>query len=68
MSDGGRIQAKAITGLYEGELVTGLQGEKPIRPVYRQSLDDGCLDEKGNNGLIRGEAMAGRKGEPLRHP
>ena len=37
MSDGGCIQAKAITGVYE-ENSNGSIGEKPIRPVYSRPL------------------------------
>ena len=58
MSDGGCIQAKAITGLYE-ETSNGLIGERQIRPVYREIVDNGRLEEKANNGCIQGEAMAG---------
>ena len=49
MSDGGSIQAKAITGVYE-ETGNGSIEEKPIRPFYRKTVDVGP---------IRGEAMAG---------
>ena len=49
MSDGGCIQAKAITGLYE-KTGNGCIEEKPIPPFYRKTVDVGS---------IRGEAMAG---------
>ena len=58
MSDGGCIQAKAITGLYE-ETGNGSIGEKLIRPVYREIVDGGSLGEQADNGCIRGEVMAG---------
>ena len=57
-ADSGLIQAKAITGLYE-ETGNGFIGEKPIRPVYREIVDGGLLEEKADNGCIRGEVMAG---------
>ena len=63
MSDGGCIQAKAITGLYEGKLVTGLQGERQIRPFYRKTVDDGCLEEKDDNGRIREKRCLTHRGE-----
>ena len=47
-----------ITGLYE-ETGNGSIGEKPIRPVYREIVDNVRLEEKANNGCIQGEAMAG---------
>ena len=58
MSDGGCIQAKAITGVYE-ETGNGLRGERLIRPVYMEIVDGGCLEERTDNGCIQGEAMAG---------
>ena len=58
MSDGGRIQAKAIMGLYE-ETDNGSTGERLIRPVYREIVDGGSLGEQADNGRIRGEVMAG---------
>ena len=57
-ADNGLIQAKARTGVYE-ETGNGCIGEKPIRPVYRAIVDGGRLEEKDDNGCIRGEAMAG---------
>ena len=57
MSDGGRIQAKAITGVYE-ETGNGSRGERLIRPVYRETVDGGLLEEKADNGSIQGEAMS----------
>ena len=47
-----------ITGLYE-ETGNGSIGEKPIRPVYREIVDNGRLEEKANNWYIQGEAVAG---------
>ena len=40
MSDGGSIQAKAITVVYE-ETGNGSIGEKPISPIYRRPLRTG---------------------------
>ena len=57
MSDSGRIEAKAITGVYE-ETSNGSIGEKPIRPFYRKIVDVGCLEKRTNNGCIRGEVMS----------
>ena len=53
MSDGGRIQAKARTGVYE-ETGNRCIGEKPIRPVYRETIEGGSLGEQADNGCIRG--------------
>ena len=58
MSDGGCIQAKAITGVYE-ETSNGLRGERLTRPVYTEIVDGGCLEEKTDNGSIQEKAMAG---------
>ena len=57
MSDGGCIQAKAITDLYE-ETGNGCIGKRLIRPVYREIVEDGSLGEQADNGSIRGEAMS----------
>ena len=51
MSDGGSIQAKAITGLYEGETGNGRIGRRPIRLAYRKETDNGCLQRKAVTGL-----------------
>ena len=58
MSDGGLIQAKVITGVYE-ETGNGSTGERLIRPVYRETVDGGRLEKKDDNGRIQGEVMAG---------
>ena len=57
-ADNGPIQAKVITGVYE-ETGNGSIGERLIRPVYREIVEDGSLGEQADNGCIRGEAMAG---------
>ena len=57
MSDGGRIQAKAITGVYE-ETGNGSRGERLIRHVRRENVDGGLLEKKADNGCIRQEAIA----------
>ena len=56
--DNGSIQAKAITGLYE-ETGKGRTGKRPIRHFYREIVDVGLLEEKTDNGCIRGAVMAG---------
>ena len=45
MSDGGCIQAKAITGVYE-ETGNGSVVEKPIRTFYRKIVDNGLLERE----------------------
>ena len=47
-----------VTGVYE-ETGNGLRGERLIRPVHREIVDVGCLEERTDNGYIRRAAMSG---------
>jgi len=47
-----------ITGLYK-ETGNGSIGERLSSPAYKESVNNGLLEERTNNGRVQGEVMAG---------